>query len=612
MEVEEILALNSERMAAREAIAEFDPVAGDIMDPRRVPAMDPEGHRVYVPREMTLDPEYGAAQRAPELWRTLRHRYDFPFWCADCVRIKPKNGYIDSPFVLNAAQRRVLEILEEQRRAGLPVRLILLKARQWGGTTLVQVYMAWIQLVHRPNWHSVIVSHGLNTSVVVRGMYDKLLANYPEPLWPEEGKRPALKAVRGANNTYVIPGRECCITLASANRTDSIRGSDIAMAHLTEVAFWADTLTRSPDDLVRSVCGSVPLVPYSVVVYESTANGVGNFFHREWVRAAAGQSSMRTAFVPWFEIALYRTAPPDECAFAASLTDYESLLFAEHGLCLDQLYWYRQKRSEFNADHEMMAEYPSTPEEAFAATTHMVFDREKVEALRANCRRAERGELSESLNWTASSAGCMELWSAPEPGEEYIVAVDIGGRTAAADWSVATVLRLGAGDDESVPEIVAQWRGHIDHDLLADTARRIAQWYNGALLVVESNTLESAADGHGEFILNRLADQYANLYFREDGDRVGEGAARRPGFHTNRRTKDLAIATLVAAVREGRIIERSEAALNEFLTYEITPDGRYSAKRGCHDDMLMTRAIALTVASARPPRQPVEPYHRGW
>jgi len=59
------------------------------------------------------------------------------------------------------------------RTAGKPIRLILLKARQWGGSTLVQIYMAWIQLVHCRNWNSVICAHLKESAANIKGMYSK-------------------------------------------------------------------------------------------------------------------------------------------------------------------------------------------------------------------------------------------------------------------------------------------------------------------------------------------------------------------------------------------------------------------------------------------------------
>ena len=90
---------------------------------------------------------------------------------------------------------------------------------------------------------------------------------------------------------------------------------DIAMAHLTEVAFWRNTPSKSPDSLIRAVCGSIAMVPDSVIVLESTANGVGNYFHTEWLRSKAGLSDKEAVFVPWYEIEIYRL-PVDEAEIA--------------------------------------------------------------------------------------------------------------------------------------------------------------------------------------------------------------------------------------------------------------------------------------------------------
>jgi hypothetical protein len=143
------------------------------------------------------------------------------------------------------------------------------------------------------------------------------------------------------------------------------------------------------------------------------------------------------------------------------------------------------------------------------------------------------------------------------------------------------------------PEVVAQWRGHGDHDLLAWRAAGIASWYDEALLVIESNTLETEnTDGiHGLYILTELSDVYRNLYYRES----------RPGFHTNRATKTMVINHLIGMVREAAYTERDTMACDELAVYECDTSGRFAAKSGHHDDILMTRAIALWIASHSEP-----------
>ncbi len=102
------------------------------------------------PREMFADPDYSPGMDAVALDK-LRFRHDFEYWCLKCVKISDKVTRRLIPFRLNAPQRRLAALLEQRRREGRPLRFIMLKARQWGGSTLVQIYFAWIQIIHRRN-----------------------------------------------------------------------------------------------------------------------------------------------------------------------------------------------------------------------------------------------------------------------------------------------------------------------------------------------------------------------------------------------------------------------------------------------------------------------------
>ena len=571
------------RVDARKPL--YDPITGDPADPGRVfvHTPDPDCPAANVPITMTHDPKWALVQGNVNAFQRLRCVHDFEYWCAKCIVINHKTLGRDVPFILNAPQRRVAKVLEADRLAGRPIRLLLLKARQWGGSTLVQTYMAWIQSCHKRNWNSIIASQVKDTSSTIRGMYTKMLANYPRDLW-EGDEPPKLRRFEHADNVREIAGRGCRVTISSIVSQDSVRGADYAMAHLTETAFWRATPSHSPADLIRAVCGSVALVPYSLIVMESTANGVGNYFHNEWIRCRDGHGDKRTVFVPWYEIEMYRLQPPDYEAFAASLSPYEQMLWDECHCDLDQIYWYRCKAREYQSHDKMMAEYPTTDDEAFASTNSNIFSRRAVEALRKGCFEAEKGEISaDGRRFVPDEAGRLKLWQRPEAGGRYVAAVDIGGRSEGADFSVVAVLRV----DGPKPEVVAQWRGHVDHDILADIAQAIGHFFNKALLVVESNSLEC---GLGTYILERLDRSYPNLYRRQaDG-------STKVGFHTNRATKEIAITNLIAAVRDGTYIERDSMACNELLTYEQDSKGAYAAKEGNHDDILMTRAIALYAA----------------
>jgi hypothetical protein len=116
---------------------------------------------------------------------------------------------------------------------------------------------------------------------------------------------------------------------------------------------------------------------------------------------------------------------------------------------------------------------------------------------------------------------------------------------------------------------------------------QLAKFYNDALLAVESNTLtnEAARAGESDFILEKVQQVYGNVY---------ERAPRKLGFHTNTKTKRKAVTELIVALRDGTYLERDIDAVNEMRNYEEV-NGRYAARQGKHDDILMTRAIGLYI-----------------
>lgn len=551
---------------------------------------------LWLPVSMVNDARFSPDMDEDALVR-LRFEHDFEFWCHRCVVIQDKMGCGAISFDLNGGQRKVVERLEAMRRADMPLRMIVLKARQWGCSTLIETYMQWIQIVHKRYWNSLVCAQNRDTATVMKRHYEMTLQHYPDEYW-DEAERRGLKSVGGSRSLYNVNGRDCTMLLASARTVNAARGNDIAMAHLSEVAFWSERGTNGAGEVIRSICASVALLPMTMVVLESTANGTGGYFNREWVSACAGKSDKEPVFVAWFEIEYHVLPVGNAKALWESLDDYELRIWNEHRLTLEQINWYHHRRMEYENPKAMMAEYPSDAAEAFSATETSVFDEGALKELRERCcRPIAIGELVgaepkgpeslEKIHFEARDDGQLFLWQYPDTTVElknrYIVAVDIGGRSDASDFSVIAVFdRL----NPARPELVAQWRGHVDHDILAWMAARVARWYADALLIIESNTLESdrTEGDHGEFILHELERHYRNLYRRPDG---------KPGFHTNRATKTLIVNNLIGMVRDRAYIERDVMAIDEALAYERKPRGAFGAKDGMHDDILITRAMAL-------------------
>ena len=63
---------------------------------------------------------------------------------------------------------------------------------------------------------------------------------------------------------------------------------------------------------MRSIDGTILVGGLSMEVLESTANGIGSFFHKEWLNATKGKSDKESVFIPWYKIEIYRMPVPDE------------------------------------------------------------------------------------------------------------------------------------------------------------------------------------------------------------------------------------------------------------------------------------------------------------
>ncbi|MDY4555453.1 MAG: terminase [Prevotella sp.] len=580
-----------------------------------------------------------ARDKVVEEFIRIRQKHDFPFWAAMFAYIKRNGGGTDVLFRLNRPQRKLIKRLEKMRKAGKPIRLILLKARQWGGSTAIQIYMAWLQLVHEVGLNSLIIAHQGTGSDEIKDMFDRMIKSYPVEMLHELGdayapNEPKMVGVGKSGNIFRVPQRNCKIKIGTAERPNSCRGGDYNLVHLSEVALWKETDGKKPEDIVRSACSGILLRPYTMIVYESTPNGVGNFFHKEYLAAKKGLSQFEAMFVAWFEIEQYELpfeGEADKYEFAKKLfanrrneeikSDREepgTYLWRlwEKGATLEAIHWYVSERSKYTNHGDMASEYPSDDIEAFTYSGRKVFSSEDVEQFRAGCRpprrrgeiygTADEGEKSiEGLRFVKESDGRLYMWHDVERSDEeevtdrYLVVVDVcKGHTKNADFADVLVLDRYPMIEGDQPVVAAEWHGHIDMDRLAWKSLQIAAYYNNALLVIESNTLETNnTKGEAEYILTLIHDVYGRQLYarRQSSEDIKQGLPKKYGFHTNPLTKKVVIYNLKVVIREHLYVEREEACLDEYLTYVETENNVFEAMEGYHDDRLMTRAIGMQV-----------------
>ena len=578
----------------------------------------------------------------------LRCKYDFYFFSYAYARIKNKAGGADIPFYLRPAQRKLVKAFEEMRLAGEPIRVILLKCRQWGGSTCTDIYMAWIQIFWKTNWNSNIVGHQSSSAAQVFDMYQKLMDAIPIWLFYDLGEehKDTDKVLRSngtiQNIKYLIP-RDCKIQTGSARNPESCRSGDAALAHITEEAFFPNTEQWKPSDAIKAATSSVTLMPYTFIVRESTPNGRENDYYDAWVKAntfdkdGRRQSAYRPVFVAWFEIEDYILHFKDEdekADFAIWLWEnrndtqgngkYFWHLF-EIGASLEGIHWYINKLGDYgNNLDDMKQEYPSDDVEAFLYSGHAVFDPYKLKAMEGDCNElpvftgdiegeskdTTQKECVQNIHLVEQRGGALKIWDMPDYSEtvrhRYLVSVDIGGSHKTSDYWCIVVWDRYDVMYGGVPAIVAEWHGHGDPDQMARRCAQISIFYQNALLVVENNTAYSRmnnTDGDiSELFFPILIPLYDNVYCSNTSKTLKHPVKERKwGYNTNRSTKVAIVMNLAASVRAHAYLERDSEALNEMSYFmKNDKDGTYGAIPGKHDDRVMARGIGLIVEKEMP------------
>jgi len=531
------------------------------------------------------------------------------------------------PFKLNSIQRILHSIAEKQLDDQGQVRIIVLKARRAGISTYIQGRMFRHAATHF-NKKVHITTHSRETTQEMFGMARIYEQNYPAIIKPEmyySGKSELWWGSReggGLNSSYSLS------TVEGAE----VRGAAIDLLHCSEVASWGKGASEYATGLMNCVVQGND----TEIWVESTAQGVGNWFYKEYWRADKGESAFEVAFFPWYMMDEYQIAfgsEEEKEEFAEDvgknirygLQEEKDLLNAEtnyvlndgtvldFSISLENLKW-RRFMIDGNCQGDLTIfhqEYPTTPREAFVASGRSAFDaitlskwwfrtEERIKItppvlydVPVNEFKDEYGSETMRYFLRKHPEGSMTVWNPPQVGRQYRMGVDVAegilvdGRDS--DYSVVVVL------DAETYEECATWSGRIDPDLLAWIVCSIGYWYNNALAAVENNN-------HGLLTLKFLSTvhRYDNIYIEKALDERGQRQKKKLGFSTNIKTRKLILDHLRRLIREDQIEIWSKKTIDELQTFVVHADGKEAAQSGSHDDRVMSLAIGSYMCHMMP------------
>jgi hypothetical protein len=309
----------------------------------------------------------------------LKLRDNFPHYAKKCLKIRTKEGAVES-FTMNKAQQHIHERVELQKALTGKVRAMIVKGRQQGCSTLISGRFYHITSHHRGK-QAFILTHALDATNNLFKMAQRYHEHCPPPVRPE---------VTTNNSKELIFGElDCGYKVGTAENKSVGRSSTIQLFHGSEVAYWANASEHA-----KGIMQAVPDQRGTEVFLESTANGVGNYFHEQWQLAEAGLSDFIAIFVPWFWQEEYSRDVTEDFQVTNSALELMSL----HGLTHGQIAWRRAKINDLsvggmNGEKSFMQEYPCTSTEAFQTTGEDSFISPEVVMRARKCKAEDHGAL---------------------------------------------------------------------------------------------------------------------------------------------------------------------------------------------------------------------------
>lgn len=563
-------------------------------------------------------------EEADELLRAAC-KNDEGAWSESFGKILYKNGDIKL-LDLNYLQEQVVESIIWCRQNGYPCRIIILKPRQKGSSTITTACL--YHMLQRRQANGLIIG-GEFSQTDNLWKITRRYSDYDKMRWGQ--KPPRITNERGHFDNGSTLEKE------TAQDSEAGRSGTFHFLLATEIGRWKDTPARNSAEILTGVLACMPDLPDTVAVLESTAQGPSGVFYDRWndaddwehVRATkSGEWKGRwiRVFAPWyaFQDSCDSLSPYEQEEVRRSLTPTERDLMSNYStrgadgrlyeITVGHISW-RRKILEAECDGDETKfdrEFPTTPQHAFRASARTSFDRDGLDWQRrhATAQECKYGllELSQSgksVSWrqTSDEECIFNIYEKPREGYYYLISADlmtgqsqVGGKDP--DCHSVLVWRKGFFDRDrgwTPPAMVARIKPECrwDIDILSEWTWRLAHYYGKCLLVSEIN----CDRGFVELIRSK-GD--IPLYQREIFNHVNQKRSKAFGWHTSSSTRLQIEETLARNIRSynedgGGVHLNCLSIISECETFCVNNKGRAEALRGSHDDDVLSSGIGLCV-----------------
>lgn len=562
-------------------------------DSRRHDNRDDESKRLDYLQKMATSPRNCLACQAWHKAREDGREWDggIPHVCARGfmerhLHITNKQGQ-KQLLGFNDSQDDVWEVIYVLTRDGKLIRILVLKSRQVGISTGFSGLL-YARTTTRPNTNSMIIGH-----------HKKATANlFQKQQYFHDHLEPDIKFPLERGNTEELYCKllNWKITLATAGTLAATRSNTLTNILFTEIGYYDDFI-----GIKSATEASVPTTTDTMIIGESTANGMGSDFHTLWVMAEAGEIDYYPLFLKWFKDRTCRYPFNND----RERDEHLDWLFGKcpelkdrqqaFGLTAEQIAFYGLMLKQYNWDTQyIQQEFPCTPQEAWLASGRTVVP---TRVILKHVEKAKPGKLYDPyMTLTRKSAldqwdeapwlvrqqnNYLEMWQRPVPGRHYLIAVDTAQGTEKGDYSCALVF------DIATQRLVAELHGKMEPKLLGkELAPQLGRVYNGAILVIET-------DGLGLTTLSYAKDVYHHMYQQRKEDGFATQVTHKIGWETSVSTRTNIVANMRHVLGERQAEEGfcpDKCLLDELLVF-VEKDSKPQAQKGFHDDRVMTYAI---------------------
>lgn len=526
------------------------------------------------------------------------------------LKILDKRGDL-VPFNPNPAQLELLDLIRSIRAEGRPVRIIILKARQLGFSTL-SLGLQYEYCTSREGAQSLMLSYDEESATDLFERVHLMHEHSPiRPMTRFSNRRELHFANPDKTAANQLPGLNSKIRLGTAGRTRIGRSKTLRFVHASELAFW-----ENPKKAMLALENALANDADTIEIIESTANGVGGVFYDRWQRAnnPEARGDWRPFFAAWFKDPTYtrplvegRMEPIPSCAAdAEAFLEEEETLRKEFQLTQEQLNWRRWAivNKCDNSLEQFRQEYPSTPEEAFLTTGRPVFNRMRLflrkqqleaEDQRRTTSQEPMREIRGELTVTSGSTSRRIAFKPLPEGRLYVYGWPVHGRDYWIGADSAQGVTIGEDTDNACAQVidrfsfqqVACWWGKAEPKDFAYVLERLGYYYNTAMLVPEVNN-------HGHTVVAYLEDwRYPRIFMREDFDHTNVKLLMRPGWETNAKTRPLMIDAVRDAINDGTLVLNHLPTIHEHMTFIRNEKGKTEADKGCKDDCVTAMGCVL-------------------